>query len=201
LSWKSANLPNCTTVVLAVEPDRSQAEAWLERLAAAAIPNAVAYVATTGKIGTRGLAKSFNIESGYPPEPALLQTLSAWSEVAIEQDRRFRDALELHCLRKVLAEQPDADFAVLLRTVFTAERSWPALTNECRERLFFSFEGPVDEPAKRNVLLYTGGPRSAEFLDLAWEIFQTGAAYGLDPYSLDEVLAGAADALRFAPAR
>ena len=200
--WKNGILSDRRTLVLAVEPDPSRAPACLERIAAAAISGATAYIATNGKVDTRPFAKLYNIESDYPAAPAELQTLSAWADTPIKQDECFRDALELHCLERVLSREPNIEFALLLRATWGGQRSYQSLTGECRDRLFVTFDKSTDSAARGNLLLYTGAPQFSDVLDLARELFESGAAYGISPYSLDEVLADAAGAasIRAVPA-
>ena len=187
------------TLVVATAIDAAEASACLAALERVNIPDAAKYVVTNGKLETRGIAKSFNIESGYPAEPPHLQTLAAWAEIPTGMDERFRDGIELFGLKVLLERAGEFDLALLLRSEIDGERGWVSATHQVRNRLFHTFQGsksPDVLPGRWNVLFQTGDSRFAEFLDLAWELFETGAAYGVSPYRLDEVLTGAAHALQ-----
>jgi hypothetical protein len=158
------------------------------------VPNAVKYVVVTGKCDTGERARSFNIEAGYPSEPPFLQTLTAWAEMPVLEDPRFHDAYDLFCLRRLLEKVDAFECALLLRTESDWTDAWPALMAKLRGQPFLTCHDSAGaDPA--GVLFNLAQPGASRFLDAAWQLFSTGAVYGMSPYSLDSALKEAADAL------
>lgn len=165
-------------------------------LGSVTLPNVTKYVVTVGKFDTRKIATSFNVEAGYPAAPAYLQTLAVWAERPSRNEPRFRDGYDLHSLRKLLGKEgSDFDYAVLLRSADGFEESWPDLQAGLDGRTFLVFSSASAEERTPNVLLSLREKRAIEVLDLALEIYFTGAAYAIDPYSLEGALTAAVDAL------
>lgn len=156
------------------------------------LPGAAKFLVTTGKFDAEGVAKGFNVEADYPPEPAYLQTLLRWSETGGFADPRFRDGYDLYCLRRILARSPQFDLAVLLRRDPDGlDEAWPDLCKNVDGQLFLTF-GDGGSPS---LLVDLRDARAPALLDAAWQLYVTGAVYGLDGYSLDRALDIALEAI------
>ncbi len=119
------------------------------------------------------------------PSSPYLQTLLRWAEGDSLADPRFRDGYDLYCLRRILARHGRFDFAVVLRAgAASFEARWPELRKSVEGRLFLTF----DDGSLRSLLIDLRDERSAAFLDAAWQLYLTGAVYGIDAYSLDSAL-------------
>lgn len=179
--------------------DPTESANRLEMLRLVALPNATKYVVTTGKFDAQKLAKTFNINAEYPAEPAYLHTLAAWAEFPDRCEPRFRDGCDLFCLRSILAKNGDFDYAILLREAVGFQERWPNLRAGAEGKMFLSFhEGlsAASDPAAANVLFNLRDKRASRFLDLASELYRTGAVYAMTPYSLERALMAAVDGLR-----
>jgi hypothetical protein len=185
-------------LLLASALDALESAAGLELLRNTILPNATKFVVTNGKLDTQKLAKTFNVESGYPAEPVHLQTLAAWAE-ASRHDPRYRDGYDLFCLRKILAAQDGFDLAVLLRGPVDLGTG-ATLVTRLQGRLFRSLQAeiPTDPGAdeRTNVLFDLRDQRIRAFLDHARELYVTGAVYGITPYSFERALSTAGQALQ-----
>jgi len=193
-------LPEPSILLCGPAAQTEESAASLDLLRQVGLPNAVKYLVTTGKFDSEGAAKTVNVEGDYPADTAYLQTLLRWAEIRDLHDPRFRDGYDLYCLRRIIARFKGSDYAVLLRNGATAfERQWPKLQKSIRGRLFQTFgrstaaRGQV--PGK-NLIVDLKDERCADFLDAAWELYATGAVYGINEYSLDFALGTALDALR-----
>lgn len=178
-----------------------ESAASLERLHRVILPNATKYVVAPGKFDTQKWAKTFNAEAGaeYPADAPYLHTLAAWAEVRDWQDPRFRDGYDFFCLRSILSREESFDYAILLREPVLVQGRWRDLRVSADGKLFLTFsEEPTGSasPAAQNVLFNLADPRTPAFLELLWDLFVTGVAYAMAPYSFEEALNAAADALR-----
>lgn len=175
--------------VLLVAPvlDEADSTASLQMLRNVGVPNATKVLVTNGKFDAQKLATTFNIETGYPPEPARLQTLAAWAEVPYRTDPRFRDGFDMFCLNKVIAKAGQFDCAVLVRDATGLQEAWADLVAELSDRLFSTFRAEGDA-GPGNILFNLVAPRASRFLDAASELYATGAGFGITPYSLTNAL-------------
>ena len=178
--------------------DESESAESLQLLRSVSLPNATKYVVTVGKFDTQRSAQTFNAEAGHPAETPHLLTLAGWAEGPEPSDPQFRDGYDLFCLRGIIAQNESCDYALLLREVADVQDRWPILQDEVRGRLFVTFGSAAGAPESgaRNVLLDLTDNRMPAFLQRAWDLYSTGAAYGVEPYSLDRALATVADALQ-----
>lgn len=189
---KRETLSEPTILLCGPALDAAESAASLEMLRQVALPGAAKFLVTTGKFDTEGAAKGFNVEADYPAEPAYLQTLLRWSEAGGLDDPRFRDGYDLYCLRRILARHGPFDFAVLLRgDAASFEASWPELGKHVDGRLYLTF----GDEASPSLLVDIQDVRSAAFLDTAWQLYVTGAVYGIDGYALDGALDLALEAI------
>lgn len=172
--------------------DAAESASSLERLRSLSLPNSTSYVVTTGKFDARKLAKTCNVEAGYPSELTVLQTLAAWVEVPYRADSRFRDGYDLFCLQSALAKADSFDYAVLVRDVASLQESWPELLTRLGTDLFVVFGSGSSIAGSPSVVLNLANPQLSAFLGCALELYLTGAAYGIPHYSLDEALITAA---------
>lgn len=172
--------------------DAGESATSLERLGSLSLPNSTSYVVTTGKFDTRKLAKTFNVEAGYPGEVTVLQTFAAWAEIPYRTDARFRDGYDLFCLRSLLAKVDSFDYAVLVRNATSLQERWPELLTELQERLFVVLGSGSPTSGSPSLVLNLADPRISPFLECAIELYLTGAVYGIPRYSLAEALITAA---------
>jgi hypothetical protein len=179
--------------------DEAGSSASLRTLAALNLPHATRYIVTRGKFDTQNLAKTANVEAGYPSEPAQLQTLASWAECPLRKDPRFRDGYDLYCLRTILARTHEFDYALLIREQSRPQLRWPELLAAIAGTLFLTISSDDDIGAS-NLMLNLADERASAFLDSALELYFTGAAYAISPYSFENALLTAADALRLASA-
>jgi hypothetical protein len=173
----------------------------LEMMQSVTLPNVTKYVVVAGKFNVDKSVKAFNVETGYPAEPAHLQTLAARAEVPHRDDPRFRDGYDLFCLRGILAKRGPPDIAVLLRDSLGFDKLWPDLLANAQNKMFLTFSGSKPsaavDAARQNILFNLQDENTHNLLDLGWDLYATGAAYGISPYSLDAVFMTAANAQRF----
>lgn len=184
--------------ILIVGPALNAAESArsLEMLGCVNLPDATKFVVTTGKFDAAGSAKTFNVETGYPAEPPALQSLAAWAEVPHGFDPRFRDGYDLYCLRSLLAKNDGFDYAVLLRDATGFEERWPDLKAKLEGRLFLTFHPQLaTAAASGNVLFDLRDERMPGLLELALDLYLSGAGYALPAYSLESALMTAIEAL------
>lgn len=174
----------------------------LEMLRGLEIANAVKIVVATGKFDTGRDVKTFKVDANHPPEPAYLQSLSAWAELPYSSEPRFRDSYDLFCLRTLLTQDGDFDYAVLLRDAVGFQEGWSALLAEVKDRMFSAFHDgstAAGDPRKRqNLIINLRADRSREFIDLAWQLYINGAVYAIASYSLEKSLGMAEEGLRLA---
>lgn len=174
--------------------DAAESEVSLQRLRKIRVPNVSKVVVAIGKFDTGGAATTLNIEAGYPPEPAHLQTHSAWAETSYVSDPRFRDAYDLFCLRRALERDSTFDVAVIVRDSDFDQR-WPDLQATLHDQLFATW-GHDGAGLATFLAFNLRDPNTSAFLDLVWEFQWSGAAYSIDPYSSEEALSTVAEALQ-----
>ena len=172
-----------------------ESETSLKRLQQLSLPNATRLLITIGKFDTRRKALTVNVESGYPEEPALLQTFAAWADVPYGSDPRFRDGYDLFCLRRALERSDDFDFAVLVRSD-DLHLAWPQLRTDVRDQLFSTSAGLQDGVERDLIVFNVRDPRRTRFLDVLWDFYISGSAYSLSPYITEEALRLAAEAVQ-----
>lgn len=177
----------------ALDPEESSAT--LQMLDSFDWPNATKCVVTIGKLDSRTVAKTVNVEAGYPADPAHLQTLAAWAECPHREDARFRDGYDLFCLRRVLEREHGFDYALLVRDASGLMERWPDLLSRIEDRPFLTLSSNENVGA---LLLNLRDERAPEFLDCAWELYLSGTVYALPTYSFDEALSAAHQAVRWA---
>lgn len=181
-------------LVLGTASNVVESEEALTRLNRIVLPNASKHVATAGKFDSRAIAATLNVEAGYPAEPAVLHTLAAWAERHDPADPRFRDGYDLYCLRRLLENGAEGDLALIVREDTELERIWPDLRERIARQLFLTF--PIDNSFFPSILFNLNDPEAPAFLSIAWELYSSGSAYAMDPYSLQRALTTASDALR-----
>lgn len=181
-------MPEPTILLCGPALDAEESAVSLERLRGVTLPNATKFLVTTGKFDSDGSAKSVNVEADYPAETAYLQTLLRWSGNADLGDPRYRDGYDLYCLQRILARFKKFDYAVVLRAgTESFQQRWRDLTQAAEGQAFLTFEGG-EAPHKVNILINLKDGRCRPFMEAAWELFRTGAVYGMQSYSLDAAL-------------
>lgn len=185
LNRKRETLSESTILLCGPALNAAESAASLEKLRALNLPGGAKFLVTTGKFDTEGVAKGVNVEADYPSEPPFLQTLLTWSDAGGLPDPRFRDGYDLYCLRRVLARFQPFEFAVLLRQdAGNLEERWPELRKSVDGHLFLTF-GNQSSPS---LLVDLKDARATAFLESAWQLYITGAIYGLDDYAFDRAL-------------
>lgn len=169
--------------------DTEGSAASLDLLRQVTLPNATKYLVTTGKFDAEGDAKTVNVETDYPADPPHLQSLLRWAELNDPEDGRFRDGYDLYCLRRILTRFKKFDYAVVLRDGAAGLPGWwPELQDTLADRIFLTFDeqGPGGGTVSSRPSLIIGlrDIRTPAFLDAAWELYRTGAVYGIEPYSI-----------------
>lgn len=176
-------------LVCGPSPERMAPAQALEMLRQVTLPHAAKVVVTNGKFDTQKAAKTFNLEAGYPPEPAQLQTLSTWAGLPARSSEQYRDGFDLFALRAVLRRDGPFDYVLLLRARADLEERWAELRDQVEGKLFVTFDDD-------NVLFDFRDVWTTGFLERAWELYVTGTVYAIDDYSLQAALAAAANAVR-----
>ena len=193
-------MPEPSILICGPAAQTEESVASLDLLRQVTLPNAAKYLVTTGKFDSEGAAKTVNVEADYPADTAHLQTLLRWAKIRDLRDQRFRDGYDLYCLRRIVTRFKGSDYAVLLRNGAAAfQNHWPKLQESVRGQLFQTFgrsAGARGQVPGKNLILDLQDERSADFLETAWELYATGAVYGMTLYSLDLALSTALDALR-----
>lgn len=177
--------------------DAGESAASLDLLRRVALENAAKFLVTTGKFDSEGEAKTVNVEANYPAETAHLQTLLRWADIGDLSDPRFRDGYDLYCLRRILGRFKKFHHAVVLRDGAARQDRWPELQERIGGRLFLTFgeDSSDDSAARPSLIINVKDPRTSSFLDAAWELYRTGAVYGMPQYALDDALSIAVEAL------
>lgn len=174
----------------------------LEMFSQIDLPGATKFVVTTGKFDAQKLARTFNVEADYPAEPACLQTMAGWAEVADRTGPCFRDGYDLFCLRRILAKDNAFEYAVILRDAANLEVRWPELQAQVSGRPYVCFGNGSAASSENlsgyNVMFNMQEDSASGCLELAWELYGSGAVYGMSPYSLETALATALDSLSLA---
>lgn len=168
-------------------PTRAAPVQALEMLRGATLPKLTKCVLTDAKFDTQKAAKTFNIEAGYAPEPAQLQTLAGWSGLHEQAAEQLADGLELFALRAVIQRDGPFGYLILQRNPSDLTQRWPALEEQIGDSLFIDL-------GDGNLLFNlrcAGGPA---FLEALWELYVTGAVYGFEDYSFGAAVGAACEA-------
>ena len=182
-------MPDRSVLIVGPAIDEEETARSLANMRDIDLPGATKVVVTRGKFDAEGVAKTFNVDSGYPAEIAELHTLATVSGHGSRADPRFRDGYDLFCVRRLLERYDGFDLLLLLRDPDGLHEGWPDMVSSAAERLF-AF-GPAEAS---NLLLNLSEPRFPLFLELAWNLYRMGSAYALQPYSLAHALAAASEA-------
>jgi hypothetical protein len=129
------SLSDPTLLILGPALDSSETARSLANLGSVDLPNATKFVITRGKYDAGGAARTFNIDSGYPAEIAMLQSLASAAGCAVRDDPRFRDGYDLFCIRRLLERNAGFDRLLLLREPAGLERSWPEMLAQASANL------------------------------------------------------------------
>ena len=159
------------------------------------LPNVTNFVVTTGKVDVGDNMRTHNVEAGYPQVIPFLTTQSRWAIPGNGMEPRFRDGYDLFCFRGLIRKHSKFEFAILLRGGPKLLARWTELRESVHDKLFSTFGGTAGaEEGTGNVIVNLRDERSLPFLDLAVDFYRTGAAYGLEEYSLHTALQTAARA-------
>lgn len=180
-------MPEPRILLCGPAPSRTEPAKALAMLGATDLPKLTKCVLTDAKFDTQKAAKTFNIDADYSPVPPQLQTLGAWAGLPPTADQ-VADAIELYALRSIIERDGPFGYAILQRGPGDIAKQWPTLREKIADRPFLCF-------GKGNVLLNLGKP-NAHFLDLMWDLYVSGAAYAIDPYSFEAALGVAAEAMQ-----
>jgi len=161
------------------------------------LPGATKFIVTTGKFDAQKLARTFNVEADYPAEPARLQTMAGWLEVPDLTVPCFRDGYDLFCLRRILAKDDAFEFAIILRNAAGLEEGWSEILAQVSGKPYLCFENgsAVQSGASSgcNVMFNLQEESTPAVLEMAWELYSSGAAYAMSPYNMEKALATALD--------
>jgi hypothetical protein len=182
-------LPEPRILLCGPSPQTMAPPQALDMLKQSALPNSLLCVITNGKFDTGNAAKTFNIDAGYSPEPPRLLTFAAWAGLAARSAEQCTDGHELFALRSVIKRDGPFDYALLQRGPTKIDERWPDLKAKIEGKLFLAVQ-------HRSVLFNLGDERSSDFLQRAWELYSSGAVYGMADYSLKAALSVAAEAVR-----
>jgi hypothetical protein len=186
-------LPEPAILLCGPALDAEGSAASLDLLRQVSLPNATKYLVTTGKFDAGGDAKTVNVETDYPADPPQLRSLLRWAEINDLEDGRFRDGYDLYCLRRILSRFKKFDYALVLRNGATSLPGWwPELQASIAGRTFLTFDGQGPGAGTLSphpsLIIDLQDARTPAFLDAAWELYRTGAVYGLEPYSIAAAL-------------
>ena len=182
-------MPSSRILLLGPAPNRMPPEQSLDMLRPAQIPGISKCVLTKAKFNTNKLAKTFNIEANYAPEPVQLQTLAAWSGLgAGGSAEQLNDAIELFALRAVFERDGPFDYAILQRQPIDLTERWPALVDELGDKLYLDL-------GEEALFFNLTAPRGSDFIENLWALHLTGAVYAIEDYSPGAALAVAADSV------
>ena len=170
--------------------DPQESERSVACLDAVVLPNATKFVVTRGKFDAGAAAKTFNIDSGYPPEIAMLQTLATSAGCDHRSDPRFRDGYDLFCIRRLLDRHAGFDQLLLMRDPADLAQHWPEMLARASANMF-----AVSAAGGGNLLLNLADARSGALLDMAWSLYRSGAAYAIQPYGLGTAMGIAREAV------
>lgn len=192
-------MPEPSILLCGPARDADESAASLALLRTVTLPSAAKYLVTTGKFDGEGEAKTVNVEADYPDDPPHLQTLLRWAEAGNPEDPRYRDAYDLYCLRRILTRSGKADYAVVLREGANRfQERWPEIQGSLEGRLFLTFDdGAVatGSGSRPSLLVNLQDDRSPAFLDAVWELYRTGAIYGMEDYTFEKALTAAVEAV------
>jgi hypothetical protein len=183
-------LPDPSLLILGPAFDAAESSRSVDNLNRVDLPDAVKIVVTRGKFDAGVAVTTFNIDAGYPPEIAALQTVATMAGRRFRDDARFRDGYDFFCIRRLLDKRGGFDRLLLLRDPVDLEQGWPGMAGRAATDLF-----AVDGETGRNLLLNLAEPRSRAFLTQAWALYATGAAFAIPCYSLATALGVACDAV------
>lgn len=169
-----------------------------ELLANAVVPNSAKYLAVAGKFEAPDQVKTFNVERGYHSAPEDLRTSAMWAGAESSGGPRFRDGYDLYCLRRILEMAEAYEVAAILRDDALSVQAFGGLTAELRARPFLTIARPVgaSDGLGWSAVLFDLNSADRGFLELAWELYFSGAVYAMSPYSLNNALTVAWDAHR-----
>jgi len=180
-------LRSARILLLGPSPDRMPPAEALEMLRPTELPKLTKCVLTDAKFETAKAAKTFNIQANYAAEPEQLRTLAAWSGLKDGAAEQLADGLEIFALRAVIERDGPFGYIVLQRHVADLARRWPAMAEEADEKLYLDL-------GDGNVLLSLRAPRGSAIVDCLWELYLSGAVYGLIDYSFRAAATAAAQA-------
>lgn len=180
-----------SVLLIASALDRGEAATVARALERVRLSNASRYVVTSDRFEAPPGIRTFNAEAGYPPEPPRLETLAAWSGVPCRSDARLRDAYAFFCLQKLIAKENAFDYAIVVGGPHSVDENCAELVKETGENLFRTSS---TNPSIAVVNL--AHEQSDALLELMDDIYLTGAAYALSPYTLELVLRTAEAALQ-----
>jgi hypothetical protein len=159
------------------------------------LPNSTSFVVTTGKVEVAPGIRTHNVEAGYPLDLPFFRTQSSWAHPGRTEDLCFRDGYDLYCFRGLLRKHPAFQLAILLRKGPHLRARWDGIEQALAGNPFVTFgAAPGDDGENGNLLVDLRHERAMTFLDLAVDFYRSGAAYAVDPYTLNGSLKLAAQA-------
>ena len=157
----------------------------LEAIAGVQWPGVIRHVVTTGKFDTRRLATACNIEVGYPAETAWLATLASWGAPTDAVRMQHDNALNLFALRKIWAGGVTFDFGVIVQDGTPLPERW-ADVHKCLGGKCVASFGRSERPT---IVFDMKHKLTEHMLEIACDLFTSGAVFALEPYSVVEAFA------------
>lgn len=162
-----------------------------------AIPADQRLVLSSGKFDARKRARTLNIEAGYPAAMIAFQNRF---RLANDRDAQlhFEDGFDILSICENIDRLSGFEYLLLMRRAFKQPSSWSDMTEQMNGRHFLIIDLMMgsDENVSDtcNVLIDL---RDSErlFLLALRDIFETGTAFAIEPYSFQKVLDIAADAV------
>ncbi|MCW2411753.1 MULTISPECIES: hypothetical protein [unclassified Sphingobium] len=154
------------------------------------------FVLVSGKVKLPSGMRSFNIEMGYPAEPAHLITHAAWAWSPGRHGPQYRDARALFCLSRFVSQHPEADEIALIlgepgESVSPSDGGDPP-------PLAAVLSSTKDGGGTCDVILFDRKAPNADIaLAIATDMALSGAIYSVEPYSLSALLDEVARATAF----
>lgn len=174
------------------DPDRA-----LSRIEQITLPAGERLVLSSGKFDARKRARTLNIEAGYPAAMIAFQNRFRHAD-DVDARLHFEDGFDILSISESMDRLAGFDFLLMMRSDIKQSIAWPDVTDQMRNRHFLLFDSEIGAaavtPEARNILIDLRDPKKA-FLLAMRDIYQTGAAFAVEPYSLATVLDLVSDAV------
>ncbi|QIK78070.1 hypothetical protein G7077_03230 [Sphingomonas piscis] len=182
-------MPSSRVLLIGPSPSRVPPSQALEMLRLAELPKLTKCVLTDSKIEPQSVAKTFNIEAGYAADAAQQATFANWSGLQPKPTEQLLDGQEIFAVRTVVERDGPFGYVILQRQAADLTQLWPKLEQEIGDSLYLDL-------GDGNFVLNLRATGGLTLLDDLWELYRTGAVYGLVSYSFGLALDVAVQASR-----